>query len=333
MANKVFANGREVACKAAAGKTICAFPDVCMTPPQTPATPPGVPIPYPNTGMASDTDKGSKKVKISNKPVVLKNKSYFKTSTGDEAGSAPKKGVVTSKTKGKVYFQAWSMDVKFEGENACRHFDMTTHNHAGNMPGNAPPFPYVDSMAVAVSKESEVDCEEVLKKYPVESYDEQKKKKGPPYEGAQSHHVIQNSHFQYPRGNTLNEICPGYSEGEAPCIPLEDGSDTNTAHGRVSQMQKADGRRYRQAYKESNVSPTYQDARNDAKNQLTEKKPGPGLSEDEAECILKEVDKKFEKMCPEGMGDPSNFNLRPPGQRGKGLPSIGNSGTGTGGII
>ncbi len=34
---------------------ICAFPDVCFTPPQTPATPPGVPIPYPNTGMASDT--------------------------------------------------------------------------------------------------------------------------------------------------------------------------------------------------------------------------------------------------------------------------------------
>jgi hypothetical protein len=34
---------------------------------------------------------------------MLKDKSVFKTSTGDEAGSAPKKGVVTSKIKGKVF--------------------------------------------------------------------------------------------------------------------------------------------------------------------------------------------------------------------------------------
>ena len=111
MANAVFANGREVACKAAAGKTICAMPDVCMTPPENPATPPGVPIPYPNTGMASDTTDGSKKVKISKKEVGLKNKSSFKKSMGDEAGAAAKKGVITSKNTGKVFFESWSMDV------------------------------------------------------------------------------------------------------------------------------------------------------------------------------------------------------------------------------
>jgi hypothetical protein len=98
MSNQVYANGMEVACKAAAGKSICAFPDVCFTPPLTPATPPGVPIPYPNTGMASDCSGGSTTVKISGKEVMLKNKSYFKKSMGDEAGAAPKKGVVTSKT-------------------------------------------------------------------------------------------------------------------------------------------------------------------------------------------------------------------------------------------
>jgi hypothetical protein len=64
MGNDVFANGREVSCKAADGKSICAFPDVCFTPPENPATPPGVPIPYPNTGMAKDTTSGSKKVKV-----------------------------------------------------------------------------------------------------------------------------------------------------------------------------------------------------------------------------------------------------------------------------
>ena len=146
MANDVFANGREISCKAADGKTICAFPDVCFTTPQTPATPPGVPIPYPNTGMASDTTSGSKKVKISNKEVMLKNKSYFKKSTGDEAGSAPKKGVITSTNRGKVYFNAWSMDVKFEGQNVVRHLDLTTHNHASQT-GQTPPWPFMDSMA------------------------------------------------------------------------------------------------------------------------------------------------------------------------------------------
>ncbi|WP_322114308.1 PAAR-like domain-containing protein [Aquabacterium sp. A7-Y] len=148
MANKVYANNMEVACKAAAGKAICAFPDVCFTPPQTPATPPGVPVPYPNTGMASDTSNGSRSVKISGKEVMLKNKSYFKKSTGDEAGCAPKKGIVTSRNTGKVYFNAWSMDVKVEGENVVRNLDLTTHNH-GSFPSNTGPWPYLDTAAVS----------------------------------------------------------------------------------------------------------------------------------------------------------------------------------------
>jgi len=149
MGNDVFANGREISCKAADGKSICAFPDVCMTPPENPATPPGVPIPYPNTGMASDMTSGSKNVKISNKEVILKNKSYFKKSTGDEAGSAAKKGVVTSTNRGKVYFNSWSMDVKFEGENVVRHLDLTTHNHASQT-GQTPPWPYSDRMEIII---------------------------------------------------------------------------------------------------------------------------------------------------------------------------------------
>jgi hypothetical protein len=147
MANDVFANGREISCKAADGKSICAFPDTCMTPPENPATPPGVPIPYPNTGFASDTTEGSRTVRISGKEIMLKNKSYFKTSYGDEAGCAAKKGVVTSTNRGKVYFIAWSDDVKIEGENADRHLDMTTHNHASPTPNDGAPQGYVDTPA------------------------------------------------------------------------------------------------------------------------------------------------------------------------------------------
>ena len=148
MANQVYANMMEISCKSASGKTICAFPDVCFTPPQTPATPPGVPIPYPNTGFSSDTTDGSSSVQISGKEVMLKNKSCFSKSSGDESGAAPKKGVVTSKNTGKVYFNMWSMDVKIEGENVVRHLDITTHNHAST-PGNSPPMPHTDAMQPA----------------------------------------------------------------------------------------------------------------------------------------------------------------------------------------
>lgn len=160
MANQVYANNMEVSCKAAAGKSICAFPDVCFTPPTTPATPPGVPIPYPNTGMASDTTSGSTSVQISGKEVMLKNKSYFSKSMGDEAGCAPKKGVVTSVNRGKVYFNAWSMDVKIEGENVVRMMDITTHNHA-SVPGNTPTWPYIDEVAFTTPKSDSNPCAEV----------------------------------------------------------------------------------------------------------------------------------------------------------------------------
>lgn len=148
MSNQVYANNMEVSCKAASGKAIACFPDVCFTPPQAPPTPTGVPIPYPNTGMASDTTNGTRTIKITGKEAMLKDKSYFKTSYGDEAGCAPKKGIVTSKIKGKVYFTSWSMNVKFEAENVVRHLDLTTHNHA-SPPGNTAPWTYADRMAFA----------------------------------------------------------------------------------------------------------------------------------------------------------------------------------------
>lgn len=169
MSNQVYANNMEVSCKAAAGKSICAFPDVCMTPPMTPATPPGVPIPYPNTGMSSDCSDGSSSVKISGEEVMLGNKSYFKKSVGDEAGCAPKKGLINSKISGKVFFKAWSMDVKIEGENVVRHLDLTTHNHASEIGNEGCPWPQVERMAPPANAKikpcpaSEAACKEKSK--------------------------------------------------------------------------------------------------------------------------------------------------------------------------
>lgn len=129
MGNPVFANGMEVSSKSMGGKSIAQFPDVCFTPPQTPATPTGVPIPYPNTAMASDTINGSTTVLIGGEQVMLKDVSFFEKSSGDEAGAAPKKGLISSTNRGATFFIAWSMNVLVEGENVVRNLDMTTHNH------------------------------------------------------------------------------------------------------------------------------------------------------------------------------------------------------------
>lgn len=142
MANEVFANGLEIACQAADGKSVACFPDVCFTPPSPPAG--WIPIPYANTAYAKDTTNGSKTVFISGKPVMKKDLSYFKTSTGNEPAAGPK-GVMSHVKKGKAYFAGWSMNVKVEGQNVDRHTDLMTHNH-GSSPNTGPWF-YADTAA------------------------------------------------------------------------------------------------------------------------------------------------------------------------------------------
>ncbi len=135
----VFANGLEISSKKQGCKVIAAFPDTCFTPPLTPATPPGVPVPYPDFGQDSDLTSGTGTVNIGGEPVSQENSSKYSKCSGDEAGSAPKKGIVTSKNMGAVYAQKWSMDVKFEGKGVVRFGDMATSNHACN-PGDSPPM-------------------------------------------------------------------------------------------------------------------------------------------------------------------------------------------------
>ena len=185
MANQVFANGMEMSCKAADGKSICAFPDVCFTPPQTPATPPGVPIPYPNTGFSSDTSAGSTTVMISGQEVMLKDKSYFKKSSGDEAGCAPKKGIINSKISGKVYFKSWSMTVRVEGENVVRHLDLTTHNHASEIGNESSPWPHVERMVPPSGLKSK-PCVEACKTKKLSKDEKGKLRKTSEYDAAKS---------------------------------------------------------------------------------------------------------------------------------------------------
>lgn len=143
MGTEVYANNMEIACKAASGKSIAAFPDTCLSPPSPPAGP--VPVPYPNTASASDTSNGSTTVMILGQEVMLKDQSVFKTSTGNEAATKSLgMGVVTHTIQGEASFVAWSMDVKFEGANVDRHLDMMAQNEQ-SQPPNPPTWPYTST--------------------------------------------------------------------------------------------------------------------------------------------------------------------------------------------
>lgn len=149
MSIEVYANGRSIACKAADGKSVAAFPDTCLSPPQPPAGP--VPIPYPNTSKAADTVNGSKTVMISGQEIMLKDRSTFKTSTGDEAATKSLgMGVVTHTIRGEASFSSWSMDVKVEDCNVDRHLDMTVHNEQC-LPAQTAGMVYLDKAAADVS--------------------------------------------------------------------------------------------------------------------------------------------------------------------------------------
>ncbi|MCO6442085.1 MAG: DUF4150 domain-containing protein [Nitrococcus mobilis] len=331
MANDVFANGREISCKAADGKSICAFPDVCMTPPENPATPPGVPVPYPNTGRAKDMTSGSKSVKISKKEVVLKNKSYFKKSTGDEAGSAAKKGVVTSVNRGKVYFTSWSMDIKVEGENVVRHMDMTTHNHM-SFPGSTPPWAYADSQAKTAIKDCQAEvnnaktackgrktkqrqCEHKpcrdAKRCLLVTYN-QGTRKGKKSQvaccpGEQPHHLVE-AHCFYKVGSRgeytdrMVKAPPGkraYVDNDAPCVCAK-GARHKEEHGQFHAFQQ----RVEAAHDKENGGWTYADARDTGA--AAQKAVNPQCSKD---CTKAQLDAYHKDRC--GLDDNTPLRTDP----------------------
>ncbi len=132
----VFAENMGFFHKGSDGKGI-APGDVCMTPPPPPAGP--IPVPYVNIAQASDLTKGSKTVFIDGEPTALEDVSEVSTSTGNEPGSQPPKGVVSATNKGKASFTLWSFTVKVEGKGVCRHGDPMLQNTASIPPNCTAP--------------------------------------------------------------------------------------------------------------------------------------------------------------------------------------------------
>lgn len=137
-------NGRSVIHKSSNGITT-AFPDVCKTPA------PPIPVPYPNVARSSDTASGSQKVKCDGNSTCVQS-SNFSTSTGDEAGTAGG-GIISNKIKGKAEFVNFSFDVKFEGKNVTRAYDIMLHNDK-----NTPPFPVLQGPAVPIRGNEKPIC-------------------------------------------------------------------------------------------------------------------------------------------------------------------------------
>ena len=61
-------------------------------------------------------------------------------------------GVASSKIKGKAEFVNYSFDVKFEGKNVPRAFDLMLHNDK-----NTPPFPVLQGPVIAMDGD-EPEC-------------------------------------------------------------------------------------------------------------------------------------------------------------------------------
>ena len=300
MGVNVFANGMEVSCKSGDGKVIAAFPDVCLSPPTPPAGP--VPIPYPLNSMASDTSGGSKSVKVGGKEAMLKDKSYFKKSTGDEAATKTLgQGVINHSLGGKVYFVVWSMDVQFEGENVVRHLDMTTSNHASPIANQAVPWVQVAAMLFGPGGPCEGMDDLKLQPYKKAC----PKKKGKKQTG---HHLIP--------GRCMRNI-PNYNHDNAPVICASYGNQHQGSHKAchakfdpVELDHHDKGKKFK-----------YSSARKAAASSAGGASDPPrDLSEDEKNCVALQLDAYY-KDKKKGPGCTEGTELRTSGAAGKVVPS------------
>jgi len=238
-------------------------------------------------------------VKISGEEVMLKNKSYFKKSTGDEAGSAPMKGVVTHSNTGKVYFTAWSMDIKVEGENVVRNLDQTTHNH-GSVPGNTTPWPYIDDMAAL---QGTGVCAGVSEEFRLTPHHH-----GCEGDDVAAHHLIPN--------RQMSGVSSEYTRGTAPCVCAQGLNQHTGKHGEYHKIFDL---------AEFNAHPgpySYQQARDNALESVKKvNKLQPEEDEKVAACVKLQLDNYYKKRCEMGEGD----SVKTSGAPGKNLQGASSS--------
>lgn len=272
MGDTVFANGRAVCHQGSSGKTAAATPDVCLSPPPAPTGP--LPVPYPNTAMASDLKKGSKSVKVESKPAFLANKSVLGTSTGDEAGNQGG-GIITHKTKGTAEFTAWSFDVMFEGKEVTRHLDMTTNN-GSSLPDNTVPWPYLSKSSQAGGKVNAGPCKGVDEKFKLVPY-------------SQTTGLSQTGHHIIPDRCCSGAGISNYTHGSAPTILVTGKSQHSGTHKLLHEV--FDAREL--AAHADGTGMTYGDAKEWAAESAKGINDGKEPTEKEKDCIKHQLDNYF----------------------------------------
>jgi hypothetical protein len=309
MGNPVYANNMSVACKSGDAKVICAFPDVCLSPPTPPAGP--IPIPYPVTSMSSDTTDGSGTVKINNKEVMLKDKSCYKKCMGDEAATKTLgMGLMNANLGGKTFFKMWSMDVKAEGENVVRAFDITTSNHMSEIGNATVPMINTERLAFATLDA----CKGVDKKYellPYKSTDpatnqetESCARATPPMTG---HHLIPGRCMQMHPKTPANPsgYPPPCSHDKAPVICIADPPGANQwAKHHKKLHSRFDPVENRHAKRPPKNRMTYKAARNAAAASVAGVKRNKKLTDAQFECLKAQLDDYY-KQCLETNNDGS----------------------------
>lgn len=309
MAN-VFANGLEISGKAVDAKTIAVFPDVCFTPPENPATPPGVPIPYPSFGFASDTEQGTGTVKIGGKTVNIKNKSDLSKTSGTEAGCAAKKGIISSKNTGKEYFNSWSNDVKFDGEPVIRMSDLATNNHGS--PCNTVTWPHFAEIDFG-----KLDCATILNDLGIKVHPyRDRAKKGRCKKGKQqSDHLLQNACVNQKRRGPAAPGFGGYDLDDAPCICLNDGTKPRTQHGIKTAHQNDWATDLRQG---GNKKVSYKEARDKNLEFTAAGHEGLRNNPDALKCLKMVIDDYFMRITgAKSVEELEEMDCRVPGPRKK----------------
>ncbi|CAN7395839.1 hypothetical protein [Acidovorax sp. LjRoot117] len=169
------------------------------------------------------------------------------------------------------------------------------------------PDPFVALIAVALAvvsipnvllhtyidkRKDDADCKKELEKYGVATHRDLKNKSMKNVTA--SHHVLQNAFLQNARGGSAGSIsgCPSYDVDDGIAMLINDvpGQD----HDKITAMQD----KFSRSYRENGTSPTYPEARDQMKKELSEIKNPLPMTPIAAECIALKVDEMMAKKCP-----------------------------------
>ena len=242
---------------------------------------------------------------ISGQEIMLKDKSTFKTSTGNEAATKSLgMGVVTHTIQGEASFVAWSMDVMIEGANVDRHLDMTVHNEQCS-PAETPPWPYTDKMTAAFGAGGACEGMEELR---LQRYS----KPCPGTEDGQ----LETGHHLIP-GRCMREF-PNYSHSRAPVICVSRGNQHQGSH----KLCHAKFDPVELDFFEKEKTFHYSDARTAAcASAGGAMSPPRTLTDKEQACVGFQLDEYYTAPPEQGMGLTSNAELRASAAPGKVIPA------------